>query len=772
MEVKDLPVFDEGEPKRKPPVMVGGEAQGTESIDLGSLFDSRLTRSGSFDLAMLEVSAFGRLLQAIPIPALMVDTSCNMVFLNEWCLNLGDRTQDLDGRPFHNLFPHPSDSARIRALLDEVLAHRKPAIVEGILQFGSKRLWGRIHFQSLRFKGRRAILVLIEDLTMTKKQLLLTKKHQEELKAARDQLEKRVDDRTAELQAINELLRREIGERKRVEAELLVAQEALGKRVEERTDELLAANRQLSQEIKERERIESALRESEEKYRTIVETVEDGYYEVDLKGNFLFVNEPACEMVGFSRTEMIGANYCRGMSPEETARIWGLFNTILKTGRSLSAVDGRIIRKDGTERDVQFSAALVKKPDGRAKGFRGIIRDVTEQKRAEAELSRLEKLESVGVLAGGIAHDFNNILTAIQGNISLAKLYSPPGGKVLERLEEAERASIRARDLTQQLLTFSRGGAPIKRTASVADIACESCEFALRGSNVRCEFAFPEEMWSVEVDPGQISQVVSNLVINADQAMPQGGVVYLSGENVVVEKGSGVPLPEGKYVAISIQDQGHGIAEEHLSKIFDPYFTTKQKGSGLGLATAYSIVKNHEGLITVESKLGAGSTFRVLLPASEKQLPPALERPENLVGGLGRVLIMDDEEPIRTVASEMLSLLGYEAEVARDGFEALERCEIARQGGRPFDAVILDLTVPGSMGGAEAIQRIRDAQPGIKALVSSGYSNDPVMADHGRFGFDGVVAKPYSAKDVGNALKQVMGVSFARSDRSSTGGTL
>ncbi|MBM4329568.1 MAG: PAS domain S-box protein, partial [Deltaproteobacteria bacterium] len=515
---------------------------------------------------------------------------------------------------------------------------------------------------------------------------------------------------------------------------------------------------------KEREKAEGALRESEEKYRTIVETLEDGYYEVDLKGNFTFVNEPACEMVGFSRSEMIGGNYGKGMTPEETERIWALFNTILTTGKSLSAVDGRILRKDGTRRDVQFSASLMRKPDGRAKGFRGIIRDVTERKRAEAELSRLEKLESVGVLAGGIAHDFNNILTAIQGNISLARLYAPPAGKALERLEEAERASIRARDLTQQLLTFSRGGAPIKRTASIADITCESCEFALRGSNVRCEFTFPEEMWSVEVDPGQISQVVSNLVINADQSMPQGGVVYLSGENVVFEKGSGAPLPDGKYVAISIKDRGHGIAEEHLPKIFDPYFTTKQKGSGLGLATAYSIVKNHEGLITVESKLGAGSTFQVLLPASEKQPAHPIERPEEVVGGLGRVLIMDDEEPIRTVASEMLNLLGYEAEVARDGFEAVERCEIARQDGRPFDAVILDLTVPGSMGGAEAIRRIRDAQPGIKALVSSGYSNDPVMADHGRFGFDGVVAKPYSAKDVGNALKQVIGVSFPQSE--------
>lgn len=381
---------------------------------------------------------------------------------------------------------------------------------------------------------------------------------------------------------------------------------------------------------------------------------------------------------------------------------------------------------------------------------------IAEKQRIEEELSRTRHLESLGILAGGIAHDFNNLLTAIMGNTSLAKMFTEPDTKIYARLEEVEKASLRARDLTQQLLTFSKGGAPIKKVTSIADVICDSSRFALRGSHARCKFNIMEDLWPVEVDEGQISQVISNLAINADQAMPEGGVVEIRAENVTLLKGQVVTLEPGRYIRLSITDSGIGIPKDHLNKIFTPYFTTKQRGSGLGLATSYSIINKHGGLIIVESEIGHGTTFSIYLPASGKDIPEKEIKSMTTITGSGKILVMDDEEFIRNTAGEMLATVGYTVGYADDGAQAIDLYIRARESGEPYDLIIMDLTIPGGMGGVEAIQKLLEIAPDAKAIVSSGYANGPIMADFKEYGFKGVIAKPYRTDELCKVVQNVI----------------
>jgi len=405
----------------------------------------------------------------------------------------------------------------------------------------------------------------------------------------------------------------------------------------------------------------------------------------------------------------------------------------------------------------EISHNPIRGADGKVVGVAVYAHDISERKQLEEERQQVEKLESIGTLAGGIAHNFNNLLTGILGNITLAQRYVEPGSQAADRLLEAEKASLRAKDLTQQLLTFSTGGAPVKKTASIAELLQESATFALRGSKVRCEFSLPDDLWPVEVDEGQMSQVITNLILNADQAMPGGGTINIRAENTVIKGKRDLPLPKGNYIKITVKDQGIGIPKKHLAKIFDPYFTTKQKGSGLGLATTYSIIKNHEGYITVESEVGVGTTFHIQLPASKKPAPvKAKAKKEAPVGGKGRILVMDDEEMIRKMLSKMLPLDGYEVELAKDGAEAVELYRKARESGQPFDAVIMDLTIPGGMGGKEAIKKLLEIDPDVKAIVSSGYATDPIMADFKKYGFSAVVTKPYSFEELEKTLRNML----------------
>ena len=389
-------------------------------------------------------------------------------------------------------------------------------------------------------------------------------------------------------------------------------------------------------------------------------------------------------------------------------------------------------------------------------GLWWLKKDVTEKRRMEDEIIKGQKLESLGILAGGIAHDFNNLLTAIMGNISFARRYLEPEGKACERIEAAAKAAARAQGLTRQLLTFSKGGEPIKRLGSVSELLKDCTTFALRGSNVYSQFRIPPDLWNVEMDETQVAQVIHNLVINAIQAMQQGGTVRIRAENVVVPEGNRFPLRHGRYVKVAVGDEGVGIPREHIRKVFDPYFTTKAGGTGLGLATAYSVIKKHGGLITVDSRPGKGTTFYFFLPAVLAKADSTNHDKQETRQGMGRVLVMDDEESIRDLSKELLQVCGYKVAVARHGMEALRIYKEAMKAGRPFDAVIMDLTIPGGMGGKETLRELLTFDPKAKAIVSSGYFNDPLMSDYERFGFKGVLPKPYDAGQITVVLEKVL----------------
>jgi two-component system cell cycle sensor histidine kinase/response regulator CckA len=387
--------------------------------------------------------------------------------------------------------------------------------------------------------------------------------------------------------------------------------------------------------------------------------------------------------------------------------------------------------------------------------------NVTEKKLLMEEQQRIGKLESIGLLAGGIAHDFNNILTAILGNVNLARLQTNPDEEINTLLLETEKASIRAQSLTQQLLTFAKGGTPIKKISSVAEIIKDAANFVLMGSNVKCRFSMPDDLWKADIDAGQITQVISNLVINAQQAMPDGGTIEIICKNETLdemhESFKKLQLREGNYIGITITDHGTGILPEYLNKIFDPYFTTKQTGSGLGLTIVYSIIRNHNGYIGVESKIGKGTTFSIYLPAYRAKISSREIERKQLPLEKGRILIMDDEEVVRNVAGHMLSYLGFDdVTFTENGEETIEKYKEARQEGRPYAIVILDLTIPGGMGGKDTIKELLLIDPAVKAIVSSGYTNEQVITEFKQHGFSGIVTKPYTIEQLSDALNEVL----------------
>jgi CheY-like chemotaxis protein len=387
------------------------------------------------------------------------------------------------------------------------------------------------------------------------------------------------------------------------------------------------------------------------------------------------------------------------------------------------------------------------------------VADITARRQLEAEMARASKLEAVGILAGGIAHDFNNILTVVLGNITLAEADTDANGPISTRLADARRATLRARDLTLQLLTFAKGGEPVKTAVELTELLKESAAFALHGAKARAEFRIARDLWPVHADKGQIGQVVQNLVINAVQAMPGGGVVTLTADNTELNESSrgSLPLAPGRYVHLTFADNGIGIAREHLAKIFDPYFTTKAQGSGLGLATVYSIVRKHDGYIVADSEPGNGTTFSVWLPAGGATDGRAgVATSGSRSPFRARVLFMDDEEPIRGMAAIFMDRLGFDCVTVADGAEAIRLYTDAMENGRRFEAVIMDLTVPGGMGGREAMERLRRLDPEVRVVVSSGYSRDPVMANYRAHGFRAVLPKPYGLEQLRKTLNDLL----------------
>ena len=501
---------------------------------------------------------------------------------------------------------------------------------------------------------------------------------------------------------------------------------------------------------------QNALQKSEKRFRDIVVNTGDWIWETDEKGRYTYCSPVVRQVLGYEYNEVLGKYFYDFFHPDEREELKKAAFEVFKKKEPFKNFLNRNMHKDGRTIILETSGIPMLDDKGNLLGYRGVDRDITERKKMEEEILNAQKLESLGLLAGGIAHDFNNILTAILGNISLVKMYAKPKEEVFEILTEAEKASLRAKDLTRQLLTFSRGGAPIKKTTSILELLKDTVLFALTGSNVKCEFSIDKDLWLVDVDEGQISQVIDNLILNAVQAMPEGGTVKVKAENIIARKEQVLPSQKGKYIKISIKDQGVGIPKEHLPRIFDPYFTTKQKGSGLGLATAYSIIQKHNGYITVESELGVETTFYIYLPISEKQITIGKRETKELIKGEGKILLMDDEDVVIKVGGRLLRHLGYKAEFAQDGAEAIELYKKAKESGQPFNAVILDLVVPGAMGGKEAVKKLIKVDSEVKAIVSSGYSNDPVMAEYGKYGFSGVITKPYKIEELGQVLYRVI----------------
>ncbi|MBN1306971.1 MAG: response regulator, partial [Chitinispirillaceae bacterium] len=425
--------------------------------------------------------------------------------------------------------------------------------------------------------------------------------------------------------------------------------------------------------------------------------------------------------------------------------------------RCFLAVDGK------AERNVNVRGQPFRGTDGQNRGGILLIRDCTQQEQLEEELLRARKLESVGLLAGGIAHDFNNILTGIITNLFMARMSVYQNEEACQLIADAEKAAFKATRLTKQLLTFSQGGAPVKESVIVCQLIEETVGFSLSGSNVDYKLHFEEDVRHVEVDKGQIDQVLNNLIINAAQAMPDGGTVTISAKNCSLKggfssddrefKGPKLPVADGEYVKVSVSDEGPGIPKKHIGRIFDPYFTTKATNTGLGLTTAYSIIKKHGGHIEVESRPGHGAIFSFYLPAVTAETPDNREDDLERIEDFGNILVMDDDVIIRTVIEKLLKKTGYAVVCVTNGEDALQTYIDAFNRKEPFHFVIMDLTIPGGMGAKETVVKIKEFDKGARVIVFSGYSNDPILTNYKEYGFDGVLKKPFSSIELLHLIK-------------------
>ncbi len=498
-------------------------------------------------------------------------------------------------------------------------------------------------------------------------------------------------------------------------------------------------------DVSEMHRVTEALEAEKELLGVTLRSIGDAVIATDVEGRITLMNAAAEELTQEQATE------AKGKALVEVLRLPNLVEEVLANGQP---VVGRgtvqVPMRDGAERTLAQSGAPIHDREGRIVGVVLIFRDTTSETHLQRELQRIAKLDSLGVMAGGIAHDFNNLLTAISGNIGLARaeLADAARPETLTHLTDAETAVMRASDLTRQLLTFATGGAPVRSVIPVAKVVQESVALALTGSRSRCEVHLPQDVWPIHADAGQISQVLHNLLLNATQSMADGGAIVVTVTNVPLGVDAGEPLPAGDYVRIDVVDQGSGIAPEIRDKIFDPFFTTKQKGSGLGLASAYSIVRNHEGHIDVESVPGRGSRFSVFLPASAKPWSKPPPPPSPATMRPWRILVLDDEPMIANVTRRILGARGHEVVTVADGSEAVASWVRQRDAGQPFDLAVLDLTIPGGMGGKEVVAQLLEVDPNTRAVASSGYSNDPVMANHRAHGFTACLPKPYTVDDL------------------------
>ncbi len=510
--------------------------------------------------------------------------------------------------------------------------------------------------------------------------------------------------------------------------------------------------------------VEERLRQSEKRFRQMVEASPFPISIIDGNERLTYLNRKFMDVFGYTLEDIpTVADWHRHFfpDPDQRAEVTAMWQKDLHASRDreLSPRELEVRCKHGMARSVLFR--IVHMDGGR---HMVTCEDITHRKQISEELLKTKKLEAVGILAGGIAHDFNNLLSVILGNINLCQIQAEPETKLARWLSEAEKASMRAKNLTQKFTTFASGGKPVKKVTSLVNVVENAVSLAISGSSVVCEYDFSPGLLQVEIDPEQMNQVINHLVLNAIAAMPQGGTLRISAENLTVtDTPSDEPtsVRPGQYVRITIRDEGTGIAPEHLSAIFDPYFSTKkrgsQKGMGFGLPISHSIIRHHGGYIFVSSEPEKGTTAEIYLPAVVREDRPPAPAPDQPAGEASRrILVMDDEEMIRDLVSQMLEHIGYAVVAAAHGEEAIERYETARTNGAPFDVVILDLTVPGGMGGRETLQNLLKIDPDVQAIVSSGYSTDAIISHYDQWGFVERIAKPYQLKELDVLLRKVL----------------
>lgn len=550
----------------------------------------------------------------------------------------------------------------------------------------------------------------------------------------------------------------------RAQEELRNYRHRLENLVEARTAELKESNQQLQTEVVERMQTQEALKQSEEKYRSILENIEEGYWEVNIAGNFTFFNDSMSRMLRYTKDELMGMNNREYMDKENAKKIFKTFNAVYRTEISTRAHDWKLIRKDGSECFIETMVSLMKGPDGQPTGFRGIARDITEQKLAETEKKRLaaqlelvERMESLGTLAGGVAHDFNNLLMGIQGRTSLMMIDEDFSHRHLEHLRSIEEYVVSATDLTRQLLGFARGGKYEVKPSNLNKLVKNSSEmFGRTKKEITIHSKFQENIWPVAIDRGQIDQVLLNLYVNAWHSMPGGGDLYIETENLILDKQYVEPYQKGagQYVKIAVTDTGIGMDKATQTKIFEPFFTTKEmgRGTGLGLASVYGIINNHGGFISVYSEKGIGTTFNIFLPISEKEVKEEKRPSDDILEGTETVLVVDDEQMIIDVSKSLLAKMGYNLLTAGGGKEALE---IYKAYKHKIDLVVLDMIMP-DMGGSETFDQLKKINPDVKVLLSSGYSIDGQATEILERGCSGFIQKPFNMKSLSQKLREIL----------------
>ena len=512
-------------------------------------------------------------------------------------------------------------------------------------------------------------------------------------------------------------------------------------------------------------RVKAENQEIKTVYERLAQYADEAIFRIQADtGRMIYINDAAQEILGYSLADYLS----NARVPIKVIHSEHLKNWIAAVDEKKGAKNvlrNIIIDCTGSEGQtvmMEFTVIAVRNDAGDILYFECIGRDITVRRFMEAELAKAQKLESIGLLAGGIAHDFNNIMTAVFGSLALAKMEAIPGSSLHTRLVSAEEHCMRAKTLTRKLLTYSRGGSPQRKTASIANVIRDAVNLSLSGKNIDCRFELPDGLWSAQIDESQMHQVVHSLVTNAAEAMPQGGTIEIGAQNVNLTADQIQQLKAGHYIKWFVRDRGVGISHEHMKKLFDPYFTTKQmgsvKGMGLGLAICYSIVKSHEGMMMVDSTPGSGTTFTVYIPASngekDEKRPTAAKDTE--VAPRQNVLLVDDEQILLDVTGSMLQHIGYNVVTAKNHGDAMEYYQRAKEEGNPFALIIMDLTMRGDEGGEIAIGRWKNAHPEVKAVISSGYMNDPVIEEYWKYGFVGAMIKPYSLMELKSSLEKIL----------------